>query len=237
MHHADDCAQNGSVMKPSIVFCHRIWADGSSFGKVIPLLQAQGYECIAAQYGLDTPEGDVATVKRTLGRVGSQAILVGNSYGGSVITAAGTDDRVVGLVYIAALAPDADETSQSQQGPFPVTDVFKYVEVADGRLWMRPEGIGCFAGDLSEQEQRLLWATHYAPAADLFALQRAGCQLGSQSRAGISWPRRIARCTPIWSALSQNEWAQRRLRSPPATWRCSLIHRKSWTSFSRRRTR
>ena len=84
--------------KPSIVFCHGIWADGSSFSKVIPPLQA---------------EGDVATVKRTLGRVGSPAILVGHSYGGSVITAAGTDDRVLGLVYIAALANDAGETSQS----------------------------------------------------------------------------------------------------------------------------
>ncbi len=135
--------------KPAIVFCHGIWADGSSFNKVIPALQADGYEVMAAQYGLDTPEGDVATVKRTLARVSSPAILVGHSYGGSVITAAGTDDRVAGLVYIAALAPDADETSQSQQEKFPVTDVFKYVEVADGRVWLRPEGIACFAGDLS----------------------------------------------------------------------------------------
>src|ERR1700680_387736 len=101
--------------KPSIVFCHGIWADGSCFNKVIPALQAEGYEVIAAQYGLDAPEEDVATVKRTLGRVSSPAILVGHSYGGSVITAAGTDDRVVGLGYIAALAPDTDagETSQS----------------------------------------------------------------------------------------------------------------------------
>src|SRR5882762_7230201 len=111
--------------KPSIVFCHGIWADGSSFSKVIPPLQADGFEVIAAQNGLDTPEGDVATVRNTLGRVSSPAILVGHSYGGSVITAAGTDDRVVGLVYIAALAPDADETSQSQQQKYPVTDVFK----------------------------------------------------------------------------------------------------------------
>src|SRR5436190_23651295 len=57
--------------KPSIVFCHGIWADGSSFSKVIPALQAEGYEVMAAQYGLDTPEGDVATVKWTPGRVSS----------------------------------------------------------------------------------------------------------------------------------------------------------------------
>ena len=144
---------------------------------MIPALQAEGYEVIAAQYGLDTPEGDVATVKRTLGRVSSPAILVGHSYGGAVITAAGTDDRVAGLVYIAALAPDADETSQSQQAKFPMTDVFAHIEVADGRIWMRPEGIECFAGDLPEEEQKLVWATHYAPAADLFDQECRGHRL------------------------------------------------------------
>ena len=176
--------------KPSIVFCHGIWANGSSFSKVIPALQADGHEVIAAQYGLDTPEGDVATVKRALGRVSSPAILAGHSYGGSVITAAGTDDRVAGLVYIAALAPDADETSQSQIAKFPVTDVFNFVEVADGRLWMRPEGVVCFAGDLPEQEQRLVWATHYAPAADLF----------SRNAPGVAW-----KSKPSWYIVANND--------------------------------
>jgi len=55
--------------KPSIVFCHGIWADGSCFSKVIPALQAEGHQRIAAQYSLDTTEEDVATVKLTLGRV------------------------------------------------------------------------------------------------------------------------------------------------------------------------
>ena len=176
--------------KPSIVFCHGIWADGSSFSKVMPALQAEGHEVMAAQYGLDTPEGDVATVKRTLGRISSPAILVGHSYGGSVITAAGTDGRVAGLVYIAALAPDADETSQSQQEKFPVTDVFKYVEVADGRVWMRPEGVVCFAGDLPEQEQKLVWATHYAPAADLF----------TRNAPGVAW-----KAKPSWYIVANKD--------------------------------
>jgi pimeloyl-ACP methyl ester carboxylesterase len=154
--------------KPSIVFVHGIWADSSCFGKVIPALQAVGHEVIAAQYGLDTVAGDVAAVKRTLGRVSSPAILVGHSYGGSVVTAAGTDDRVAGLVYLAALAPDAGETSQGQLDQFPTTDVFAHVAVADGRVWLLPDGVTCFAGDLSEQEQKVVWATHFAPAADLF---------------------------------------------------------------------
>jgi len=163
--------------KPSIVFCHGIWADGSCFNKVIPALQAEGHQVIAAQYGLDTLAGDVATVKRTLGRVSSPVVLVGHSYGGSVITAAGTDDRVAALVYIAALAPDADETSHSQQAKFPVTDVFSHIEVADGRVWMLPDGVECFAGDLSEQEKKFVWATHFAPAADLF----------TQKLDGVAW--------------------------------------------------
>ena len=163
--------------KPSIVFCHGIWADGSCFSKVIPMLQGEGHEVMAAQYGLDTLAGDVATVKRTLGRVSSPAILVGHSYGGTVITAAGTDERVAGLVYIAALAPDAGETSQSQLDKFPVTDVFSHIAVADGRVWLQPEGVECFAGDLSKQDQKLVWATHYAPAADLF----------TQKLDGVAW--------------------------------------------------
>src|SRR5712691_8894664 len=142
--------------KPSIVFCHGLWADGSCFSKLIGPLQAEGYECIAAQYGLNSTAEDVAVTKATIGRVSSPVILVGHSYGGSVITGAGTDDRVVGLVYICALAPDADETSQTQQSNFPKTDVFSYIEVADGRIWLLAEGIDCFAGDLSEQEKKLV---------------------------------------------------------------------------------
>jgi len=154
--------------KPSILFCHGIWADGSSFSKVIPALQADGHEVIAAQYGLDKHADDVATVKRTLGRVSSPAILVGHSYGGTVITAAGTDERVAALVYVAALAPDANETSQTQLNQFPVTEVFSHIEVAEGRVWLKPEGVRSFAGDLPEAEQKIVWATHYAPDADLF---------------------------------------------------------------------
>ena len=159
---------------PSIVFVHGIWADGSSFSKLMPPLHEEGHEVIAAQYGLDTVAEDVAAVKRTLGRVSSPAILVGHSYGGTVITAAGEDPRVAGLVYIAALAPDESETSQSQQEQFPVTDVFSHIEIAEGRVWMLPDGVSCFAGDLSEQEQKVVWATHFAPAADLFTQKVPG---------------------------------------------------------------
>ncbi|MFE3227884.1 alpha/beta fold hydrolase [Nocardia sp. NPDC059228] len=159
---------------PSIVFAHGLWADGSCFSKVIPTLQAEGHEVVSTQNSLDTLEGDVAAVKRALGRVSSPAILVGHSYGGTVITAAGTDDRVAGLVYIAALAPDEDETSQSLQAKFPTTDLFAHIEIAEGRIWLRPDGIEYFAGDLSEQEQQLVLATQGVPTADLFDQQVSG---------------------------------------------------------------
>ena len=156
---------------PTIVFCHGIWADGSCFNKVIPALQADGHEVIAAQYGLDSFDEDVATIKRTLNRVGSPVILVGHSYGGATITAAGVDDRVVALVYIGAVAPDVGETVQQQLDKYP-SDIFSRVEVADGRAWMLPNGTEFFAGDLSKEEQKLVWATHYAPVADLFHQQK-----------------------------------------------------------------
>ncbi len=97
--------------KPSIVFCRGIWANGSCFTKVIPPLQADGYEVSACQCGLDSAQAGVDTVIRTLGRVSSPSILVGHSYGRAVRTAAGTDDRVVGLAYIAALGPDETESA------------------------------------------------------------------------------------------------------------------------------
>jgi pimeloyl-ACP methyl ester carboxylesterase len=170
-------------------FCHGLWADGSCFSKVIPALQAEGHQVIAAQYGLNTTAEDVANVKSALGRVSSPAILVGHSYGESVITGAGTDDRVAGLVYICALAPDADETSQTLQSNFPKTDVFSYIEVADGRIWLLPEATDSFADDLSE-EKKLVWATQCVPAADLF-----NAKVG-----GTAW-----KSKPSWYIVGKND--------------------------------
>jgi pimeloyl-ACP methyl ester carboxylesterase len=176
--------------KPSIVFAHGLWADGSCYSKVIPTLLADGYEVISAQNSLDTLKGDVDAVTRALGRVSSPSILVGHSYGGTVITAAGNDDRVVGLVYIAALAPDDDETSQSLVDKFPKTDVFSHVEVAEGRLWLRPDGVECFAGDLPKDEQKLVYSVQGVPAVDLF----------TQKVKGAAW-----KTKPSWYIVAKND--------------------------------
>ena len=176
--------------KPSIVFAHGLWADGSCFSKVIPTLQAEGHQVIASQHVLDSVESDVATVIRTIGRVSGPVLLVGHSYGGTLITAAGTDDRVAGLVYIAALAPDETETSQSHQAQFPTTDMFNYIEVADGRIWLKHEGTRAFAGDLSEQEKELVWATQMVPDVNLF----------NEKVPGTAW-----RTKPSWYIIANHD--------------------------------
>jgi pimeloyl-ACP methyl ester carboxylesterase len=180
----------GNTNKPGIVFCHGLWADGSCFSKLISALQEEGYECIACQYGLDSVATDVASAKAALGRVPSPAILVGHSYGGTVITAAGEDSRVGGLVYISALAPDADETSQSQQEKFAKTKVFNYLEVADGRLWLKQEGMAAFVGDLSKEEQKLVYATAGVPVVDLF----------NQKVPGTAW-----KTKPSWYIVAKHD--------------------------------
>jgi pimeloyl-ACP methyl ester carboxylesterase len=217
--------------KPSIVFCNGLWADGSCFSKLIVPLQAEGYECIAAQYGLNTTAEDVALVKATIGRVSGPVILVGHSYGGSVITGAGTDDRVAGLVYICALAPDADETSQTQQSNFPKTDVFSHIEVVDGRIWLRPEGTKYFCGDLSEQEQKLVWATQGVPN-PICSRRKPGEPLGSRSQAGTSSAKKTTLCIPIWSAFSPSAWGQPPMNSTAATCPCSPSRNVSSTLFA-----
>src|SRR5260370_30805385 len=113
--------------------------------KLIATLEKEGLEVIASQHGLDSHVGDVDNVKRTLGRVSNPAILVGHSYGGSVITAAGTDPRVAALVYVAAFAPDADETTQSLQEKVAATDIFSHIEVADGRVCLKTDGVSSLA--------------------------------------------------------------------------------------------
>jgi pimeloyl-ACP methyl ester carboxylesterase len=178
------------MTKPSIVFAHGIWADGTCFQKLIPPLRAEGHEVMAAQYGLDTLKGDVDATIRTFGRVSGPIVLVGHSYGGTVITHAGMDPRVAALVYIAALGPDETETSQGQQDKFPKTDVFKKIDVADGRVWMKPDGVACFAGDLSAEEQGVVYATHFAPAVDLF----------NQKHDGVAW-----RSKPSWSIVATED--------------------------------
>ena len=141
-----------SQRKPTIVFCHGIWADGSCFSKVIPALQADGHEVIAVQYGLDSFEEDVATVKRTLNRVGSPVILVRPflrrryHYGLGRRSSRGWPR----LHRSGCPRCRRDRSGSARRYP---SDIFTRVKVADGRAWMLPNGTEFFAGDLSQEEQ------------------------------------------------------------------------------------
>src|SRR5258708_35421894 len=128
------------LAKPGIVLVHGLWADASSFNRIIPVLQEEGYEVFAPQFGLDTVAGDVDAVKRGFSRVPSPVVLVGHSYGGTLIPAAGGDDPVAGLVYIAGLAPDPGGTSPRLQDKVPPPDPFQAHPVAGSqrRVLVKP---------------------------------------------------------------------------------------------------
>jgi pimeloyl-ACP methyl ester carboxylesterase len=98
----------------------------------------------------------------------------------------------VGLVFIAAVAPDAGETVQDQLDKYR-SDMFTRVEVADGRAWMLPNAPEFFAGDLSETDQKLVWATHYAPVLDLFHQQKLNAER-------IAW-----KTKPSWYVLATQD--------------------------------
>ena len=94
----------------SVILVHGAWADGSSWNKVISILQARGFGVTAVQNPLKSLAEDVATTKRAIEFQPGNVVLVGHSYGGAVITEAGAGNpKVKALVYVAAFAPDEGE--------------------------------------------------------------------------------------------------------------------------------
>ena len=99
-----------TVPVKNVVLVHGAWVDGSSWSKVIPLLEAKGLHVVSVQIPLTSLADDVAATSRALALIDGPVVLVGHSYGGVVITQAGNDQKVKGLVYIAAFAPDSGES-------------------------------------------------------------------------------------------------------------------------------
>jgi len=152
------------------VIVHGAWADGSSWSKVIPLLQARGFHVVAVQNPLTSLADDVAATKRAIALQDGPVLLVGHSYGGVVITEAGNDPKVVGLVYVAALAPSEGESVASVTKPFPPAPLGGEVRAdAEGFLTVTSKGIAeDFAQDLPDKEQQVLTATQSPTAAVVF---------------------------------------------------------------------
>jgi pimeloyl-ACP methyl ester carboxylesterase len=163
----------------NIVLVHGAWADGSSWSKVIPILEAQGYHVVAAQLPLTSLEDDDAATQRAIARLTAlfpgPVLLVGHSYGGVVIgDTPGNDPNVAGLVYVAAFAPDSGESALSLLGTLktesPITP-FLLRDQAQQFITISPQGVAvAFAQDLSKTEQAQLTATQGPTAiADLLA--------------------------------------------------------------------
>lgn len=152
---------SSTSLAKNIVFVHGAWADGSSWSKLIPILQAKGFHVVCVQNPLTSFADDVAATKRIIDAQDGPVLLVGHSYGGAVITEAGNNPKVAGLVYVAAFAPDKGESSASMGKPYGQTPgVGELRPIEDGFLLLTEKGIvDDFASDLTSQEKMTLLST------------------------------------------------------------------------------
>jgi pimeloyl-ACP methyl ester carboxylesterase len=155
--------------KPTVIFVHGIWADGTSWAAQIDALQNEGYPVISVQNPITSLADDVAATKRAIARAKGKVILVGHSWGGFVITQAGNDPKVVALVYVAAFAPDAGESVPTLSANGPANDLAKYFEPQDGFIYLSRAGVGTvFAQDLSSKQQDMIYATQIPASQTVF---------------------------------------------------------------------
>ncbi len=145
----------------NIVLVHGAYADGSSYAKVLPLLRARGFNVTVVQNPLTSLADDVAATKRALARQDGPVILVGHSSAGVVITEAGNDPKVKGLVYISAIVPDAGQSAKEAIAGYPATPGGPEQKVdAAGYLTITRRGVWeDFVPDLPESERELVYQT------------------------------------------------------------------------------
>lgn len=160
----------------NIVLVHGAFADGSSWAKVIPILQAKGYKVTAVQNPLTSFADDVAATNRALAQQDGPVILVGHSWAGVVITEAGMDPKVVGLVYVAAFAPDQGEAVGDLGKAYPPPPALAAPIVdKEGFLSLSTDAVvKHFASDLPASEARVVAATQGPISASAFGAQVSG---------------------------------------------------------------
>jgi pimeloyl-ACP methyl ester carboxylesterase len=156
-------AQSG---KPTIVLVHGAFADASSWNGVIEILEKDGYPVVAVANPLRGVGNDAGYVADILSGIGSRVVLVGHSYGGSVISEAASDDTVKALVYVSAFAPEAGETAAGLAGKFPGSTlgptIAPPVSLSGGGkdLYIRQNKFhDQFAADVPDAEAKLMAAT------------------------------------------------------------------------------
>jgi pimeloyl-ACP methyl ester carboxylesterase len=146
---------------PNIVLVHGAWADGSSWSKIIPSLQAAGYNVTAPQFPLTTMDANLARLRQVLALQDGPTILVGHSFGGQIITALGEDaPNVVGLVYIAAFGLDEGESIGALLAGGEPTPALAHLRVDElGFAWLPEEDfVGHFAADVDPAEASVMYA-------------------------------------------------------------------------------
>lgn len=154
----------------AIVLVHGAWADGSSWNRVIPLLQAKDFPVFAAQLPLTSVEDDFTATKRIIADIEGPIVLVGHSWGGMAITQAGADPKVAALVYVSAFAPDLGETGSSLIGAHPTPPALSTIGTdSAGFVYQSMDGmIENVAPDLPVAEARTLAATQGRLASKAF---------------------------------------------------------------------
>ena len=145
----------------TVVLVHGAFADGSSWSKVIPLLEAKGLKVVAVQNPLSSLAEDAAAARRAIDTQTGPVILVGHSWGGVVITEAGNDDKVKALVYVAAFAPDDGQSINIMTKPFPPAPWTAALKVDSGGFLTLPQAniLSDFAQDLPPAEAKVVAAT------------------------------------------------------------------------------
>lgn len=156
--------------KKTVVLVHGAFADGSSWSKVIPLLEAKGLNVVAVQNPLSSLAADVDATRRVIDAQPGPVILVGHSWGGVVISQAGVDDKVKALVYVAAFAPPKGlSVNDLGKGQPPLPWASALQPDSGGYVRLSAEGVAkYFAQDLPPQEISLIAATQGPPFAGIF---------------------------------------------------------------------
>ncbi len=160
----------GSTRVRNVVLVHGAFADGSSWGGVIPLLQASGMNVTAVQNPLRSLAEDCEYTRRVLAIQDGPTVLVAHSYGGEVITETGADPKVTALVYIAARAPDANEDYTALAKTYPAPPASAGVVHAGGYAQLQEQAfLEDFANGVDRTKARVLYAAQGRISDDLFA--------------------------------------------------------------------
>ena len=144
----------------TVLLIHGAWADGSSWSKLIPLLEARGLHVVAVQIPLTSFADDVSATQRAIALEDGPVLLVGHSYGGAVITEAGNNPKVAGLVYVSAVAPNQGESTFGLITSVATPIGSELRSDKSGFLKLTPKGVADdFAQDLPANEIAVLIAT------------------------------------------------------------------------------